>query len=142
MIFISEEDDLRMIEEHNQKSVEELVENFAYVYVYLADGRSYTLTKESKFEFKDGKFHIYDKDIEVDIVDIELIEFLIEKGDLDALKEIVKGPKLNFDIHKKMIENGTIDHKYVEENHLSWQYICDFFATIDDKIKKLEEEKK
>ena len=49
MISISEEDDLRMIEEHNQKSVEELVENFAYVYV--------------------------DKDIEVDIVDIELIEF-------------------------------------------------------------------
>ena len=27
------------------------------------------------FEFKDGKFHIYDKEIEVDIVDIELIEF-------------------------------------------------------------------
>ncbi|WP_296856234.1 hypothetical protein [Methanobrevibacter sp.] len=75
MISISEEDDLRMIEEHNQKSVEELVENFAYVYVYLADGRSYTITKENSFEFKDGKFHIYDKDIEVDIVDIELIEF-------------------------------------------------------------------
>ena len=75
MISISEEDDLRMIEEHNQKSVEELVENFAYVYVYLADGRAYTITKENSFEFKDGKFHIYDKDIEVDIVDIELIEF-------------------------------------------------------------------
>ena len=75
MISISEEDDLRMIEEHNQKSVEELVENFAYVYVYFADGRSYTITKENSFEFKDGKFHIYDKDIKVDIVDIELIEF-------------------------------------------------------------------
>ena len=75
MISISEEDDLRMIEEHNQKSVEELVENFAYVYVYFADERSYTITKENNFEFKNGKFHIYDKDIEVDIVDIELIEF-------------------------------------------------------------------
>ncbi|WP_407414250.1 hypothetical protein [Methanobrevibacter sp.] len=75
MISISEEDDLRMIEEHNQKAVEELVENFSYVYVYFVDGRSFTLTKESKFEFKNGKFHIYDKDIEVDILDIELIEF-------------------------------------------------------------------
>ena len=75
MISISEEEDLRMIEEHNQKAVEELVENFSYVYVYFVDGRSFTLTKESKFEFKDGKFHIYDKDIEGDIVDIELIEF-------------------------------------------------------------------
>ena len=75
MISISEEEDLRMIEEHNQKAVEELVENFSYVYVYFVDGRSFTLTKERKFEFKDGKFHIYDKDIEVDIVDIELIEF-------------------------------------------------------------------
>ena len=75
MISISEEEDLRMIEEHNQKAVEELVENFSYVYVYFVDGRSFTLTKESKFEFKDGKFHIYDKDIEVDIEDIELIEF-------------------------------------------------------------------
>lgn len=75
MIFISEEDDLRMIEEHNQKSVEELVGNFAYVYVYLADGRSIRISKENKFEFKDNKFYIYDKDIEVNIVDIELIEF-------------------------------------------------------------------
>ena len=75
MIFISEEEDMRMIEEHNQKSVEELVEKFSYVYVYLADGRSYSITKENRFEFKDGKFHIYDKDLEVDIVDIELIEF-------------------------------------------------------------------
>ena len=75
MISISEEYDLRMIEEHNQKSVEELVENFSYVYIYLMDGRSYTITKENHFEFKDGKFHIYDKDIEVDIVDIEFIEF-------------------------------------------------------------------
>lgn len=75
MIPISEEDDLRMIEEHNQKSVEELVENFSYVYIYLVDGRSYTLTKENKFEFKDGKFHIYDKNLEVNITDIDLIEF-------------------------------------------------------------------
>ena len=75
MIFISEEEDMRMIEEHNQKSVEELVEKFSYVYVYLADGRSYSITNENRFEFKDGKFHIYDKDLEVDIVDIELIEF-------------------------------------------------------------------
>lgn len=64
-----------MIEEHNQKSVEELVENFSYVYVYLADGRSYTLTKENSFEFKDGKFRILDKNVEVDITDIWLIEF-------------------------------------------------------------------
>ena len=75
MISISEEDDLRMIEEHNQKSVEELVENFDYVYVYLADGRSILITKENSFEFKDNKFFVYDKDIEVDILDIELIEF-------------------------------------------------------------------
>ena len=75
MIFISEEEDMRMIEEHNQKSVEELVEKFSYVYVYLSDGRSYSITKENRFEFKNGKFHIYDKDLEVDIVDIELIEF-------------------------------------------------------------------
>lgn len=66
---------MRMIEEHNQKSVEELVEKFSYVYVYLADGRSYSITKENSFEFKNGKFFIYDKDVEVDIVDIELIEF-------------------------------------------------------------------
>ena len=64
-----------MIEEHNQKAVEELVENFSYVYVYFVDGRSYSITKENSFEFKEGKFFIYDKDIEVDIVDIELIEF-------------------------------------------------------------------
>lgn len=103
-----------------------------YIHIY---------TKDSLigFETPENMFYLY---CESTNVDIELIEFLIEKGDLDALKEIVKGPKLNFDIHKKMIENGTIDHKYVEENHLSWQYICDFFATIDDKIKKLEEEKK
>ena len=75
MIFISEEEDMRMIEEHNQKSVEELVEKFSYVYVYLSDGRSYSITKENRFEFKNGKFLIYDKDVEVDIVDIELIEF-------------------------------------------------------------------
>ena len=75
MIFISEEEDMRMIEEHNQKSVEELVEKFSYVYVYLSDGRSYSISKENSFEFKDGKFFIYDKDVEVDIVDIELIEF-------------------------------------------------------------------
>ena len=75
MIFISEEEDMRMIEEHNQKSVEELVEKFSYVYVYLSDGRSYSITKENSFEFKNGKFFIYDKDVEVDIVDIELIEF-------------------------------------------------------------------
>ena len=75
MIFISEEDDLKMIEEHNQKSVEELVENFDYVYIYFADGRSIRITKENDFEFKDGKFRILDKDIEVNITDIELIEF-------------------------------------------------------------------
>ena len=75
MILISEEDDLRMIEEHNQKSVEELVEKFSYVYIYLADGRSYSISKENSFEFKDGKFHIYDKNVEVNITDIDLIEF-------------------------------------------------------------------
>ena len=64
-----------MIEEHNQKSVEELVVNFSYVYVYLADGRSYTITRDSNFQFKDGKFHIYDKNVEVNITDIDLIEF-------------------------------------------------------------------
>ena len=66
---------MRMIEEHNQKSVEELVEKFSYVYVYLSDGRSYSISKKNSFEFKNGKFFIYDKDVEVDIVDIELIEF-------------------------------------------------------------------
>ena len=66
---------MRMIEEHNQKSVEELVEKFSYVYVYMSDGRSYSISKENSFEFKDGKFFIYDKDVEVDIVNIELIEF-------------------------------------------------------------------
>ena len=66
---------MRMIEEHNQKSVEELVEKFSYVYVYMSDGRSYSISKENSFEFKDGKFFIYDKDVEVNIVDIELIEF-------------------------------------------------------------------
>ena len=75
VIYISEEDDLRMIEEHNQKSLEELVENFSHVYIYLIDGRSYSITKESKFEFKDGKFHIYDKNLKVNITDIDLIEF-------------------------------------------------------------------
>ena len=75
MILISEEEDMRMIEENNQKSVEELVEKFSYVYVYLSDGRSYSISKENSFEFKDGKFFIYDKDVEVNIVDIELIEF-------------------------------------------------------------------
>ena len=75
MIFISEEDDLRMIEEHNQKSVEELVDNFAYVYINLVDGRSFLLKKEHCFEFKNGKFMIYDKNLEVNIVDIHSIEF-------------------------------------------------------------------
>jgi len=75
VISISEEDDLRMIEEHNQKSLEELVENFAHVYVYLTDGRSYSVSQDNKFEFKDGKFHIFDKDVEVNITDIDLIEF-------------------------------------------------------------------
>ena len=75
MISISEEDDLRMIEEHNQKSLEELVENFSHVYIYLVDGRSYSISRENSFEFKDGKFHIFDKNVEVDIVDIDLIEF-------------------------------------------------------------------
>lgn len=75
MIFISEEDDLRMIEEHNQKSVEELVDNFAYVYINLVDGRSFLLKKEHRFEFNNGKFMIYDKNLEVDIVDIHSIEF-------------------------------------------------------------------
>lgn len=64
-----------MIEEHNQKSVEELVEKFDYVYIYFSDGRSIRVTKDNDFEFKDGKFRIYDKDIEVNITDIELIEF-------------------------------------------------------------------
>ena len=64
-----------MIEEHNQKSVRELVENFSYVYIYLTDGRSYSIIKENNFEFKDGKFHIYDKNVEVNITDIDLIEF-------------------------------------------------------------------
>ena len=75
MISISEEDDLRRIEEHNQKSLEELVENFSQVYIYLVDGRSYSISQENRFEFKDGKFRIYDKNVEVNIVDIDLIEF-------------------------------------------------------------------
>ena len=75
MISISEDDDLRMIEEHNQKSLEELVENFSQVYIYLVDGRSYYISRENSFEFKDGKFHIYDKNVKVNITDIDLIEF-------------------------------------------------------------------
>ena len=75
MISISEEDDLRMIEEHNQKSLEELVENFSHVYIYLVDGRLYSISRENRFEFKDGKFHIYDKNVEVSITDIDIIEF-------------------------------------------------------------------
>ena len=59
-----------MIEQHNQKAVEELVENFSYVYIYLTDGRSYSISKENHFEFKDGKFHIFDKNVEVNITDI------------------------------------------------------------------------
>lgn len=72
--FISEED-LRMIEHHNQKSLEELIENFDYVYVYFTDGRSIRVSKENHFEFRDNKFFVYDKDIVVNIVDIDLIEF-------------------------------------------------------------------
>lgn len=69
------EEDLRRIEEHNQKSVEELVENFSEVHVYFIDGKSVSLSKESRFIFEKGKFKVFDKNIEVDIMDIDLIEF-------------------------------------------------------------------
>ncbi len=75
-------------------------------------------------------------------MDIELIEFILEHKDIDVLKELIKGPKLNFEIHKKMVDSGQIKHKYVEENYLEWQYICDFFDTLDDKVKALELELK
>lgn len=64
-----------MIEEHNQKSVEELVENFSEVFIYFVDGRGVSLKKENKFKFEDGKFKVFDKDIEVNILDIDFIEF-------------------------------------------------------------------
>ena len=73
MDSISDED-LKIMEEHNQKSLEELVNSFNEVFVYLKDGRVIAVNKNNEFEFKDGRFHIYDKDIEVSIDDIEFIE--------------------------------------------------------------------
>lgn len=72
---MSEEADLRMIEEYNQKSVEELVENFSEVHVYFVDGTSVCLNKNSKFKFENGKFKVFNKNLERDILDIDLIEF-------------------------------------------------------------------
>ena len=72
---MSEEADLRMIEEHNQNSVEELVENFSEVHVYFVDGTSVGLNKNSKFKFENGKFKVFNKNLERDILDIGLIEF-------------------------------------------------------------------
>ena len=66
--------DLKIMEEHNQKSLEELVNTFNEVFVYLIDGRVIAVNKNHEFEFKDSKFHIYDKDIEVSMFDIEFIE--------------------------------------------------------------------
>lgn len=71
--FISDSD-LKKMEEHNQKSLEEMVNTFREVFVYLKDGRVIAVSKNNEFEFKDSKFHIYDKDIEVGMFDIEFIE--------------------------------------------------------------------
>lgn len=72
---MGETEDLKMIEEHNQKSVEELVENFSRVDVYFIDGTSVGLNKNSEFKFENGKFKVFNKNIERDILDIDLIEF-------------------------------------------------------------------
>ena len=73
--IISETDDLRRVAEHNQKSLLELVKNFPEVCIYLTDGKTILISKENNFEFKDSKFYVYDKNIEVDILDILMIEF-------------------------------------------------------------------
>lgn len=75
VVSINESDDLKRVAEHNQKSLEELVENFIDVCIYLNDGRTILISKENNFEFKDSKFYIYDKDIEINITDILMIEF-------------------------------------------------------------------
>ncbi len=72
---MGEKEDLKMIEEHNQKSVEELVENFSEVHVYFVDGTSVFLNKDSHFKFENGKFKVFNKNIEFNIVDINFIEF-------------------------------------------------------------------
>lgn len=69
------DDDIGIIEEHNQKSLEELVENFSEVFVYLVDGRSIAISKDNDFKFTEGKFIVEDKNIEVNITDIGIIEF-------------------------------------------------------------------
>ena len=75
VVSINESDDLKRVAEHNQKSLEELVENFIDVCIYLNDGRTILISKENRFEFKDSKFYVYDKDIEINITDILMIEF-------------------------------------------------------------------
>lgn len=70
-----ENDDLRHVAEHNQKSLEELVENFLEVCIYLNNGRTILISKKNDFEFKESKFYVYDRDIEIDILDILMIEF-------------------------------------------------------------------
>ncbi len=67
-------EDLKHMEEHNQKSLEEMVENFNEIFIFLSDGRMIAISKDNDFEFKDSKFFIHDKDIEVDMTDIEYIE--------------------------------------------------------------------
>ena len=68
-------DDMKIIEEHNQKSLEELVENFSEVFVYFLDGKSIAISKDNDFKFINGKFIVEDKNIEVNITDIDIIEF-------------------------------------------------------------------
>ena len=75
VLNMGEEEDLRKIEEHNQKSVEELVENFSEVHIYFVNGTSVGLNKDSEFKFENGKFKVFNKNLEVDIVDIDFIEF-------------------------------------------------------------------
>ena len=99
----------------------------------------YTPNSLIGFETEENIFYLY---CESTKVDIELIEFILEHKDIDVLKELIKGPKVNFEIHKKMVDSGQIKHKYVEENYLEWQYICDFFGSLDDKVKALELELK
>lgn len=66
---------MKRVAEHNQKSLEELVENFSEVCICLTDGRTILISKDNNFEFNYSKFYVHDRNIEIDILDILMIEF-------------------------------------------------------------------
>ena len=66
---------MRQVAEHNQKFLEELVENFPEVCIYLNDGRTILISKKNDFEFRDSKFYVHDRSIEINTIDIIMIEF-------------------------------------------------------------------